>query len=113
MIGKACGGTSKAATRHDCDRPHNFTRGVNQCKSDKLCRDSAWMPYGPIRATAPCWISDATLPGAVGGIQNRYEDLMPTILIIDDEELVIQFLERALKLHGYKYITAADGQEGW
>lgn len=35
-----------------------------------------------------------------------------TILVVDDEEMIRQFMTRALQLQGYKVLTASDGLEG-
>ena len=37
---------------------------------------------------------------------------MPTILVIDDDELVSQTVQRALKMYGYHVMVAASGTEG-
>jgi len=36
-----------------------------------------------------------------------------TILIIDDERLIVKFLTKRLEVNGYKVIAAFDGQEGF
>jgi CheY-like chemotaxis protein len=36
-----------------------------------------------------------------------------TILVVDDEPVVIEFVQRSLALNGYTYITAVDGLDGW
>ena len=40
-----------------------------------------------------------------------YNGQQTTILVVDDEELLRQFMARTLKLKGYRVITAADGLE--
>ncbi len=35
-----------------------------------------------------------------------------TILVVEDEEILRQFMTRALQLRGYKVLTARDGLEG-
>lgn len=45
---------------------------------------------------------------STGGIQRGSE----TILLIDDEETIVEVVEKALKLTGYKVLVAGNGEEG-
>ncbi len=38
--------------------------------------------------------------------------MSPTILIIDDEQIIIRALSRAFQKEGFQVFTASDGQEG-
>jgi len=47
-----------------------------------------------------------------GGTAPEGGNAMSAVLVIDDEKQVLDLLETALTLHGYKVEIAADGREG-
>jgi len=61
--------------------------------------------------TAMGWLQLHRAPGDSGGIASSERDGAPWILVVDDELVVRDLLQRFLVLEGYKVMSAADGME--
>ncbi len=65
------------------------------------------------RVLFPC--GDKALPQA--GTESTQRSLSPrgdgTVLVVDDEQMVLNIARRVLERAGYRVITARDGEQGW
>jgi PAS domain S-box-containing protein len=75
----------------------------------ELGRSTTFRWYLPVPSSEKKTITDELIRAKISG--QKPTNGQPTLLLVEDEEMMVLLLRKALSTHGYKVLVALDGQE--